>query len=108
MSRLFALPFENATQRTIDKWYYIPFRELKNYVMTDGQNFFDQLIRNNFVTYNNIQNISTGQGDDYTTGCLLDYNKLKCIVIFVINMENLKESKVYIFNKNIKSFYCLQ
>ena len=76
--------------------------------MIDGQNFFDQLIRNNFVTYNNIQNISTGQGDDYTTGCLLDYNKLKCIVIFVINMENLKESKVYIFNKNIKSFYCLQ
>ena len=25
-------------------------------------------------TYNNIQKIATGQGDDYTTGCLLDYN----------------------------------
>ena len=25
-------------------------------------------------TYDNIQKIATGQGDDYTTGCLLDYN----------------------------------
>ena len=25
-------------------------------------------------TYYNIQNITTGQGDDYTIGCLLDYN----------------------------------
>ena len=25
-------------------------------------------------TYENIQKIVTGQGDDYKTGCLLDYN----------------------------------
>ena len=25
-------------------------------------------------TYDNIQKIATVQGDDYTTGCLLDYN----------------------------------
>ena len=25
-------------------------------------------------TYYNIRKISTGQGDDYATGCLLDYN----------------------------------
>ena len=24
-------------------------------------------------THKNIRNIATGQGDDYTTGCLLDY-----------------------------------
>ena len=42
--------------------------------MIDGQNFFDQLIRNNLMTYDNIRKISTGQGDDYTTGCLLDYD----------------------------------
>ena len=24
-------------------------------------------------TYDNIRKIATGQGDDYTTGCLLDY-----------------------------------
>ena len=42
--------------------------------MIDGQNFFDQTIRNHLKTYDNIRKIPTGQGDDYTTGCLLDYN----------------------------------
>ena len=26
-----------------------------------------------WVTYENIRKITTGQGDDYTTDCLLDY-----------------------------------
>ena len=43
-------------------------------VMIDGRNFFDQPVKNNLITFDNIQNITTGQGDDYTTGCLLDYN----------------------------------
>ena len=34
---------------------------------------FDQPVKNNKVTYENIRKITTGQGDDYTTGCLLDY-----------------------------------
>ena len=42
--------------------------------MTNGENFFDQLIKNNKVTYENISKIATGQGDDNTTGCLLDYS----------------------------------
>ena len=41
--------------------------------MVDGKNFFDQLVKNNKVTYENIRKNATGQGDDYTTGCLLDY-----------------------------------
>ena len=41
--------------------------------MIDGKNFFDQPIKNDKITYNNIRKIATGQGDDYTTGCLLDY-----------------------------------
>ena len=35
---------------------------------------FDQPIKNNLITYDKIRKIATGQGDDYTTGCLLDYN----------------------------------
>ena len=47
---------------------------IKNYhVMINGENFFDQPIKNNKVTYENIRKIATGQGDDYTTGCLLIY-----------------------------------
>ena len=41
--------------------------------MIDGKNVFDQPVKNNKVTYENIRKIATGQGDDYTTGCLLDY-----------------------------------
>ena len=41
--------------------------------MIDGKNVFDQPVKNNKPTYKNIRKIATGQGDDYTTGCLLDY-----------------------------------
>ena len=37
----------------------------------------DQPVRNDLITYENIPKIATGQGDDYTTGCLLDYNYFK-------------------------------
>ena len=40
--------------------------------MINGEDFFDQLKKNNKVTYENIRKIVTSQGDDYTTGCLLD------------------------------------
>ena len=42
--------------------------------MIDGRMFFDKPVKNNLITYNNIQKIATGQEDDYTTGCLLGYN----------------------------------
>ena len=45
--------------------------------MIDRQNFFNQALRNDLITYDSIQKIATGQGDDYTTGCFLDYNYLK-------------------------------
>ena len=47
--------------------------EIKEYnVMIDGHNFFDQPVKNNLRTYD-ISKIATGQGEDYTTGSLLDY-----------------------------------
>ena len=45
--------------------------------MIDGKNFFDQPVENDLMTFENIQNIATGQGDDYTTVCLLHYSYLK-------------------------------
>ena len=41
--------------------------------MVDGKNLFDQPINSMFKTYENIRKIAIGRGDDYTTGCLLDY-----------------------------------
>ena len=45
--------------------------------MIDGKNFFDQPVKNNNVTYENNRKIATRQGDDHTTGCLLDYSHFR-------------------------------
>ena len=75
VNRFFVLAFEDDTQRTSHSGYYLPNFEIKDYnIMINGENFFDQPIKNNKVTYENITKIATGQGDDYTTGCLLDYS----------------------------------
>ena len=74
VNRLLVLALENDAQRTSSKRYYLLNVEIKDYnVMIDGKNFFYQIVKNNKVTYDNIRKSSTGQGDDYTTGCLLDY-----------------------------------
>ena len=73
VNRLLVLALENDAQRTSSKRYYLLNVEIKDYVMIDGKNFFDQIVKNNKVTYDNIRKSSTGQGDDYATGCLLDY-----------------------------------
>ena len=41
--------------------------------MINGKNFFDQSVKNDRITYENIRKIAAGQGDDCTTCCLLDY-----------------------------------
>ena len=75
VNRLFVLVFENDDDRTSNDQYYLPTVEIKDYnIIINGENFFDQPIKNNKVTYENIRKIATGQGDDYTTGCLLDYS----------------------------------
>ena len=74
VSRLFVLAFENDDDRTSYDEYYLPTVEIKDYIiMINGKNIFDQPIKNNRVTYENIKKIATGQGDDYTTRSLLDY-----------------------------------
>ena len=39
-----------------------------------GKTFFDQPVKSDMGPCNNIRKTVTGQADDYTTGCLLDYN----------------------------------
>ena len=45
--------------------------------MIDCKNVFDQPINSELQTYENCRKIATGKGDDYTTGCLLDYSYFK-------------------------------
>ena len=78
VNRLFVLSFENENDRVSHATYYLPKVEIKDYnVMIDGRNFFDQPINSMNKTYENIRKIATGKGDDYTTGCLLDYPYFK-------------------------------
>ena len=53
-----------------------------------GKTFFDQLVKNNLRTYDNIWKIVTGQGDDYTNGCLLD-----CIYYFKMIASDLRKQQ---------------
>ena len=45
--------------------------------MIDGKSFFDQPVKIDKVTYENIRKVPTGQGDDYRIRCLLDYTYFK-------------------------------
>ena len=61
--------------------------------MINGRNVFDQQVKKDLRTYDNIQNIATGQEYDYSTGCLLDYpyvkKNYKMIAIHLINNKRL-------------------
>ena len=94
VNRLFVLVFENDDDRTSNDEYYLPTVEIKDYnIVINGENFFDQPIKNNKITYDNIRKITTGQGDDYTTGCLLDYpyfaNTYKIIAVDLSKQQAL-------------------
>ena len=58
VNRLFVLAFESDNHRTSDERYYLPTVEIKDYnIMINGEIFFDQPIKNNKVTYDNIRKI---------------------------------------------------
>ena len=63
VNRLFVLAFKNYAQRISNKSSYISNVEIKD-VMIDGKNFFDQLVKNNKVKYENIRKVATDQRDD--------------------------------------------
>ena len=60
-------------ENSYDK-YLLPRLKIDNYnIEIDGRNFYDQSINDSIKRYDEIRKISIGQGDDYTTGCLLDF-----------------------------------
>ena len=62
--------------------------------MADGQNFFNQPVKNNLITYDSIQKIATGQGDDYKTGCLPDHDYFKSyykMIVIDLSKQALKK-----------------
>ena len=79
VKRLFVLAYNNTegnNQVSIDSFrkYFLPRVKIKNYnIEIDGRNFCYQSINDLIKHYDEGSEISTGQGDDYGTGCLLDF-----------------------------------
>ena len=53
--------------------YFLSRLKIENYKIEFDARIYDQPINDSIKQYNEIWKISTGQGDDYTTGCLLDF-----------------------------------
>ena len=84
MNRLFVLAFDNTengsikVERDSHRKYFLPRVNItNNNVLIDGRNFSDQPINDQIKKYDEIRKIATGKGDNYTTGCLLDYQYFK-------------------------------
>ena len=82
VERLFFLVYDNTAsnnQVSVDSYKkcFLPrvkILNIKNYnIEIDGRNFYDQPINDSVKPYDKVRKVSTGQGDDYTTGCLLDF-----------------------------------
>ena len=81
MSKLFAAAYEtddiqrNASIEESRRRYYLTRAETKDYnVLIDGRNFYDQNVNSSIVRYNELLKMTTGRSEDYSTGCLLDYD----------------------------------
>ena len=86
VKRLFVLAYNNKegdNKVSVDSYkkYFLPRVKIENYnIEIDGRNFYDQPINDSIKQYDEVRKISTGQGNDYTAGCLLDYAYLKKIL----------------------------
>ena len=79
LKRLFVLAYNNKEGNnnvSVDSYkkYFLPRVKIEYYnIEIDGRNFNDQAIKDSIKQYDEIKKISTGKGDDYTTGCLLNF-----------------------------------
>ena len=76
---MFVLAYNNKegdNKISIDSYkrYFLQRVKIENYnIEIEGRNFYDQPINDSIKQYDETRKISTGQGDDYTTGYLLDF-----------------------------------
>ena len=74
VNKLFALLFKDYVVGIDYRRYFLPTLEIRDYnIMIDGTNFFNQLLKSDLRTYENIRKVTTCQRDDYTTGFALNY-----------------------------------
>ena len=98
--RLFVLAYVTAADDANNeagiinnKKYFLPREEIASYnVLIDGRNFDNQPINDLIKQYDEARKISTGNGNDCTTGCLLDYayfkDNYRLIAIYLRKLHN--------------------
>ena len=96
-NKLFVLAFNNTdgnankVERDSHRKYFLPRVDITN-ALIDRRNFYDQPISDQIKKYDEIRKIATGKGDDYTTGCLLDYRYFKYhYQLIVVDLSKQKE-----------------
>ena len=80
VNRLFVIAYnrvDGQPNRDDQQKYYLPRIDLKKYVIIDGRNFYDNPIESDTEKYRELKKVMIGQGQDYTTGSLLDFNYFK-------------------------------
>ena len=79
VKRLFVLAYDNTagneqfSDDSFEKYFFQRVKIENCSIEIDGRNFYDQPINDSIKQYDKVRKVSTGQGDDYTTGCLLDF-----------------------------------
>ena len=69
---------DNDVKRFKTRRYYLRTGIIKNYnAIINGKNFYNQSTDSDIKRYEEIRKLTTGQGEDYTTGCLLEYKYIK-------------------------------
>ena len=98
-NRLFVLVYKNQddnAKRFETRRYYLPKGIIDNYnIVINGKIFYDQPIDSDIKRYEEISKLTTGQGEDYTTACLLDYDYIKNhyrLIAVDLNRQNESEA----------------
>ena len=81
VNRLFVLVCSNqgTNSKRFKTWrYYLLKGIIDSYnIIINEKGFYDQAIDSDIKRYEEIRKLTTGQGEDYTTGWLLDYDYIK-------------------------------
>ena len=95
INRFFVLVCSNQddnAKRLKVKRYYSPKGIIDNYVIITRKNFYDQPIDSDIKQHEEIGKVTTGQGEDYTSGCSLDYEcNENCYRLIAVDLSRQKK-----------------
>ena len=84
VNRLFVLAYDNVengdnkVEKNSHQKYFLPRVNINKYnALIAGSNFYDQPISDQIRKCDEVRMVALGKGEDYTTGCLLDYKYFK-------------------------------